>query len=920
MSDALRWRRPFAVLVAALLGAFALRLFRLDAQSIWWDEGISLHLATSTMVEIAANRAANIHPPLYFWFLKGWVSLVGATAFNGRFLSALAGTVQVAVVYRVCRHWFGPRGASTLALLFILISPLSLIYSQEIRTYAILPLAYFALLGLTQEFLRQPERRRRLLATLGLVEWVSLHLHYIVLFLVLYVNGWALLALVRQRQWRALRQWVWTQAAVVVASLPWATAVLWQWGSVQAEANAGTYLTEPTPLWHMLAQVGIFHLTGLPGSLGQPLVQVLGSVVGVLLLLLLLLRLAQRETRPLTAKLLVHWLLPLSMAVVVWRVRSFSHPRYISMYAFGLLPLLAYVLWPPLPQKKRDNGRFLAIPLATAVLALSVWALGTYFFDPILAKNDDMRGVARYLEQTATADDLILVPDTDWSLPFEYNGAAQISMAGVADPAQMWADLQVWTTARRKVFTVQYRRSPAPDWQQAVPFALEKAGTLVDEALFDGLAVQTYLLDGPLQAPVLDETNARFADIELRGVWLEAAPPANNGTAVALTWAVTAQTANRYAAQLTLHDIDGWPLASTVTTLVDAVGRPTPAWDVAVPVTTYAYLPLSPGTPPLSYTVTLAVGIQEADGSLQMVDQLSAAGTSLGPQLVLGRVDVQPADPAQRSLYVPTVSVPPLPQPLHLYPGLALVGAAVDRTVVGPGQTIYVQLHWLAEQADLPALQPRLWLQQGEQELVVAAHAPALGRYATTRWQAGEAVVEHRALLVPPQVAGAAEVMIGVGDTAVSLGSITIEETTQVFTLPPVMYTLNVNFGGVARLVGYDLPDRPFRADEVVPLTLYWESLATGGEVAYTVFTHILDANGRLIGQHDMPPVNGQRPTTGWVQGEYIEDRHELTFRESYAGEAVIEVGLYDPDTGIRLLTDTGQDFFYLPVTLMIEN
>ena len=53
----------------SLLLAFALRLYRLDGQSIWVDEGISLHLATSSLAEIIANRAANIHPPLYFFLL-----------------------------------------------------------------------------------------------------------------------------------------------------------------------------------------------------------------------------------------------------------------------------------------------------------------------------------------------------------------------------------------------------------------------------------------------------------------------------------------------------------------------------------------------------------------------------------------------------------------------------------------------------------------------------------------------------------------------------------------------------------------------------------------------------------------------------------------------------------------------------------
>src|SRR5690606_24796252 len=76
-----RW----VLLLPILLLAFWLRLFLLDGQSLWWDEGISLHLATSSLAEIVANRVVNIHPPLYFFLLKLWVALTGTTVFAARY-------------------------------------------------------------------------------------------------------------------------------------------------------------------------------------------------------------------------------------------------------------------------------------------------------------------------------------------------------------------------------------------------------------------------------------------------------------------------------------------------------------------------------------------------------------------------------------------------------------------------------------------------------------------------------------------------------------------------------------------------------------------------------------------------------------------------------------------------------------------
>ncbi len=126
-------------LLGLLLLAFALRILLLDEQSIWWDEGISLHLAVSSLAELMADRLSNIHPPLYFILLKGWLLLVGVTAFSARFLSVLASWLQVVVIYSMARRWFSRRTAAA-AVLFAALSAVSIIYAQEIRVYAIVGL------------------------------------------------------------------------------------------------------------------------------------------------------------------------------------------------------------------------------------------------------------------------------------------------------------------------------------------------------------------------------------------------------------------------------------------------------------------------------------------------------------------------------------------------------------------------------------------------------------------------------------------------------------------------------------------------------------------------------------------------------------------------------------------------------------
>ncbi|MFW9871381.1 MAG: glycosyltransferase family 39 protein, partial [Candidatus Thorarchaeota archaeon] len=257
------------ILIGLFLLAFALRVYRLDAQSIWWDEGISLHLATSSPAEIIADRAANIHPPLYFFVLKVWVALTGISVFSARFFSVLASLLLVVGVFALAKRWFG-QPTAWLSASFAAFSPLSVVYAQEIRAYALLPLVYLALLFVTREVTRNPEPENRAWwLLLGVVETVGLHLHYMVLFAVAYVGIWFLLAFTLERRWADLRRWVITQLAVGLVSLPWLLVVLTRWSDVVARTQIGRGLVEPVRLGYLLRQVWVFHLTGLSGIAGR---------------------------------------------------------------------------------------------------------------------------------------------------------------------------------------------------------------------------------------------------------------------------------------------------------------------------------------------------------------------------------------------------------------------------------------------------------------------------------------------------------------------------------------------------------------------------------------------------------------------------------------------------------------------------
>ena len=112
------------------------------------------------------------------------------------------------------------------------------------------------------------------------------------------------------------------------------------------------------------------------------------------------------------------------------------------------------------------------------------------------------------------------------------------------------------------------------------------------------------------------------------------------------------------------------------------------------------------------------------------------------------------------------------------------------------------------------------------------------------------------------------------------------------------------------RLFGYRIDKDSILPGEKLPVTLYWEALAPI-ERDYSVFVHLLAEHDLVIAQRDTYPGRGTWPTTEWKPGEVFADTVILDVPQTAytASRAQIEVGIYDFDTGERLMAvgDDGQ-------------
>ncbi len=121
------------LLVVFLLAAF-LRFYRLDAQSFWNDEGNSARIAERSVQLIVEGAAGDIHPPGYYLLLAAWRAAAGHSEFALRGLSAFAGIILIALVYRLGKQYFD-EPAALCAAFFAAIHPALIYYSQEARMY-----------------------------------------------------------------------------------------------------------------------------------------------------------------------------------------------------------------------------------------------------------------------------------------------------------------------------------------------------------------------------------------------------------------------------------------------------------------------------------------------------------------------------------------------------------------------------------------------------------------------------------------------------------------------------------------------------------------------------------------------------------------------------------------------------------------
>ncbi|MDW8071979.1 MAG: glycosyltransferase family 39 protein [Anaerolineae bacterium] len=188
-------------LMGMMLVGFALRVYRLEAQSLWYDEAVSWHLTQMALPQLTVWTANDIQPPLYYYLLWFWVRLTGTSEYALRFPSVLCATLTLPLLWRLAHRLLGTSGA-WVALSLALLSPFHVYYAQEARMYTLLTLLgvmgtylWLRLLGASQRVASASEPFNLWIATAYAVTMAAaLYTHYFTVFLLAahwVVWGWS---------------------------------------------------------------------------------------------------------------------------------------------------------------------------------------------------------------------------------------------------------------------------------------------------------------------------------------------------------------------------------------------------------------------------------------------------------------------------------------------------------------------------------------------------------------------------------------------------------------------------------------------------------------------------------------------------------------------------------------------------------
>ena len=911
-------RRTWAIVALALLSlvAFGLRIWRLEAKSIWWDESLSLYRARLSLPGILAGdisfpgfSAPDLHPPLYFILLAGLIRLAGESDLVLRFLSVAWAVVLVPLLYATgTRFW--NRRVGVLAAVLGVLSPFYLWYAQEARMYTMV--AALGLLALYTLDRGIEERRRSWLIASAVATGAVIYTHYLALLL-LPVLGLRILLSVRSRR-ISRRAAVAFIAAVVLLSLPLVGYAVWR--LLQGPEVGRQFV----PLFSMLTDaLHSFHVgLSLDFRTCWPL--------DLFCLAVFLVGALWPDPRRRQLLLWAYLLIPL----LGMYVASLINPLYMgSRYVMMISPAFYLGVARGL---ERCSRRAWPLALLAGLVLLGSTGLSTrnYFVDPHYGTKEDYRSAAETVQREERPGDVIVIDAPENATAFLHYYRGHLPTVGLppqalqSNPNRAASDQATADVAARfeRIWLVECR-TMFSDPQGYVESWLKHNAFLVQQSVFlsygSDMTVQLYLSKSPeMQTPPPHQHTLRvdFGGVGLEAYDLPLQPVAAGQRAwVTLYWRVR-QARTDFKVSLRLVDADGRLWGQT--DQIPYPAFPPKYWAPGSIMRHEASLVVPPGVPPGWYRLQLRLYDPDSGRPIEPLQGAAPGALTLGPV----RIDATPAsETSLRQLRAAGNTL--LDSGIRFGEVLTLRAYSLGAASVRPGEWLRANLYWQVDQPPNRELTLTLDLVDRQGQVLVSRSAsPVSAACPPALWQGGELLWAQQDLLLPPDAqAGAYRLRLSLRDSGgrqlpvrdrwkvwtwgqetVDLATVQVLEVPRNFARPPMEHALEMQSTVGIDLLGFDGAAKRLSPGQPLDVTLYWRAAAVPRQ-NYKVTLQLLAADGRtILSQEDTIPANWTRPTTGWSLGEIVSDAHHLTMPAGLdPQEATLIVALYDEDSGRRV-------------------
>jgi len=418
------------LLLALMLAALFLRLWKLDTESPWGDEVASLRCLDAQSLTEYLRREREADPmmmPAYFTLQYLWSRVAGTTPYQVRLLSILFGALAIPLLYALGRRIAG-AAAGIMAAFFLTISLYHVYMSQEARMYILVfLLALCSVYTLVRAL--EPGASRAWWLCHWLANFAVVFAHLLAVFLIAAQGFYLLITHLQSRRAKdhpvpvtvpTLATWIAAHSVILLA-----TALFgWVFFFGANTAFAVDWIEPPTA--RSLVMLLLLVAGGRPVSFPShycdpPARHVPAGLAFDIPLAVVLTLLAgyafyaaarQRHLRP-PVLLLACWL---TIPPVLLLLLSCVKDSFVVRYVFYIAPafyLLAAIGLAEIPRPRIRTALAALIALAAAYHAAAVCANEPF--------RPDWRAAGRYIATHAQPGDLILVGNPFDLLAMRYN-------------------------------------------------------------------------------------------------------------------------------------------------------------------------------------------------------------------------------------------------------------------------------------------------------------------------------------------------------------------------------------------------------------------------------------------------------------------------------------------------------------------